>query len=149
MLLPIAIGISAHPLGQLDQEATQTRDAAEGGSSLVAHRGISLPRSNPLEADIKISASTHRLWVLGRARDARHGPGTRKTPESPALIIRIPKQINVELPVQMQHEKFFFRLSENHDSLCVVPPLIRGRFAIVTNVGSGMRWTQSIVRRAV
>jgi hypothetical protein len=38
---------------------------------------------------------------------------------------------------------FIFRFSENHAFLAAVPFPYEGRFAIVTSVGSGMRWTRS------
>src|SRR6516162_10295161 len=36
----------------------------------------------------------------------------------------------------------------NQQHICAVPLSQKGRFAIVTNVGSGMRWTRQRVRRA-
>ena len=37
---------------------------------------------------------------------------------------------------------FVFRFSELHDYPFCVPPPLEGRIAIVTDVGSGMRWTR-------
>jgi hypothetical protein len=42
----------------------------------------------------------------------------------------------------------FFRFSENHDYVRAIPFPPEGRFAIVTDVGSGMRWTWRCARRA-
>jgi hypothetical protein len=36
---------------------------------------------------------------------------------------------------------FRFRFSEIHDYPLAIPPPLEGRIAIVTDVGSGMRWT--------
>jgi hypothetical protein len=37
---------------------------------------------------------------------------------------------------------FIFHFSEMHDYPLCIPPPLEGRIAIVTDVGSGMRWTQ-------
>jgi len=54
-----------------------------------------------------------------------------------------------DLPVELIsriHVKLFFKnislyQKQNHAHGCAVPPPSEGRIAIVTDVGSGMRWT--------
>jgi hypothetical protein len=53
-----------------------------------------------------------------------------------------------DFPVQPPGEKYFaFRFGRNSNRASAVPPSPEGRFAIVTNVGCGMRWTRSRQRR--
>ena len=53
-------------------------------------------------------------------------------------------RINLICPVQSFAEKYFpSRLPRNTSMIPRVPPLQEGRFAIVTDVGCGMRWTRA------
>jgi hypothetical protein len=53
--------------------------------------------------------------------------------------------INVILPVQPSRKKYFcFHPTQIISLSCASRLLYEGRFAIVTNVGGGMRWTPDV-----
>jgi hypothetical protein len=57
-------------------------------------------------------------------------------------------RIKVILVVQSQAEKYSaFHANEISGRIVDIPRPKEGRFAIVTNVGRGMRWTRSCTRR--
>jgi hypothetical protein len=52
------------------------------------------------------------------------------------------RQINLILSVQSPSQKFStFSFTQISNTSLIVPPPLEGRFAIVTDVGGGMRWT--------
>jgi hypothetical protein len=76
--------------------------------------------------------------------DASHRPGC-------ALSVRVPHKPSGDLPVgrrlrfyvQLRLQKYFGSLlTQITSTSSAVPAHTKGRFAIVTNVGQGMRWTR-------
>jgi hypothetical protein len=66
-------------------------------------------------------------------------------PKPPDQKIEIHEQIQRQAGRPSEYQKFRFHFSETSAYHNRVPLPQEGRFAIVTSVGRGMRWTQSIV----
>jgi hypothetical protein len=61
----------------------------------------------------------------------------------PVQIHRLPGRANHQISVQPHLQKYFcFILTQISSLSLTVPSHTEGRIAIVTDVGSGMRWTR-------
>jgi hypothetical protein len=81
--------------------------------------------------------------VLGMLirRNARRDENGRKLirPTKRKLRMRVMRKLPV---VPICRMRAALSKDPNQQHICAVPPLQEGRFAIVTSVGSGMRWTR-------
>ena len=83
---------------------------------------------------------TDHEWVAIKPMLTTQGAGVSRATD-------LPDGLSADLPVQPCYEKFFaLPLTQITSTILVIPFPQEGRLAIVTDVGSGMRWTQSVVR---
>src|ERR1700722_20873712 len=86
---------------------------------------------------------SYRIFTLslGYSQDEEYFPLDRIRQGSLAATDLPDGQIS-DFPVQPSSEKYFaFRFGRNSNRASAVPHPSEGRFAIVTDVGRGMRWT--------
>src|ERR1700761_1652296 len=88
---------------------------------------------------------TLSLWY---SQDEEYLPLGRIRQGSPAVTTDLPDGQISDFPAEPPCEKYFaFRFGRNSSRGIAVPASPEGRFAIVTDVGCGMRWTRSRQRR--
>src|ERR1700722_16652896 len=87
---------------------------------------------------------SYRMFTLSfwYSQDEEYLPIDRLRGGSLAATTDLPDGQISDFPVQPSSEKYFaFRFSRNSNRASAVPHPSEGRFAIVTDVGRGMRWT--------
>jgi hypothetical protein len=141
--------VAVEHAGWLSQVATGKRPSDMNSDEWRAHVALMLPHledREPLVAKIaygELAAAPYAALMQSRASD--WGPKPRQFACAKKRISRVesmPIRLFCLEAKKSLYEKRKLRYSESSR-------LTRGALRIVTNVGRGMRWTQSIARRAV